>query len=331
MNSTAEQLQCLGDIGIIPFAEKIKETDFYPLISNDTIKTMQVNVGKVCNLTCKHCHVQAGPHRTESMSRATMGQCLEVVANNKIPTLDITGGAPELNSNLSWMISEARQIGCHVIVRTNLTVFESEHCFCKPEFYAEHKVELIASLPYYTEKDTDRQRGPGVFRDSIKGLKILNELGYGQKDGLLIINLVYNPGGAFLPPAQPSIEADYHRELTNKYGVCFNNVYTITNVPVGRFLQFLTNSGNLKGYLSRLAGSFNSSTVGKVMCRDQISVDWDGQLYDCDFNQALGLKCSPGHISEFSLDAFKERKIALGNHCYACTAGQGSSCGGATI
>jgi len=330
-NNSNSQVEYLKNIeGIKPFADRIKEIGFYSLKSNRTISTLQVNVGKVCNLMCKHCHVEAGPHRTESMNRDIMFQCLKMVADNHIPTLDITGGAPELNPNLAWFIEEASQLAGHVIVRTNLTVLRLNEYTNMPEFYADHNVELISSLPYYSAKDTDRQRGEGVFLSSIAVLSRLNELGYGQRDGSLKLNLVYNPGGAFLPPAQDAIEGDFRRVLAKQYGVSFNNLYTITNVPVGRFLTFLYDSGNLHRYMERLTSSFNTSTISRLMCRDQVSVGWNGQLYDCDFNQMLGLNCTPAHISEFSLETFKEREILLGNHCYACTAGAGSSCGGAT-
>lgn len=330
-NNIHSQVGYLNNIeGIKPFSDRIKEIGFNSLKSNPTITTLQVNVGKVCNLMCKHCHVEAGPHRTESMTKDTMSQCLSILMKNPIPILDITGGAPELNPNLSWFIKEAIKVGCHVIVRTNLTVLRQYEYTNMPEFYADNNVELVSSLPYYSEKDTDRQRGEGVFLNSIAVLSRLNELGYGQRDGSLRLNLVFNPGGAFLPPSQDTIEGDFRRILSKQYGISFNNLYTITNVPVGRFLTFLYDSKNLHRYMERLTSSFNSSTISRVMCRDQISVGWDGQLYDCDFNQMLGLNCTPAHISEFSLESFKEREILLGNHCYACTAGAGSSCGGVT-
>ncbi|MEA4924615.1 MAG: arsenosugar biosynthesis radical SAM (seleno)protein ArsS [Syntrophomonadaceae bacterium] len=328
-NDSVAQNQDLNNVpGITPFVDRIKGTSSYPLRNKGTINTLQVNVGKVCNLMCKHCHVEAGPHRTESMSRETMSRCIEIIRENTIPILDITGGAPELNPNLAWFIEEAGQTGCHIMVRTNLTALALPEHENMPEYYAGHNVELSASLPYYTEKDTDRQRGTGVFKSSIAILARLNELGYGCTNGRLKLNLVYNPGGAFLPPSQKALEVDYHRVL-KQYGISFNEVYALTNVPVGRFLVFLNNSGNLQRYMQRLAGSFNDLTVGSLMCRDQISVGWDGQIYDCDFNQMLGLNCTCGHISDFSLEALKEREIVLGNHCYACTAGAGSSCGGA--
>ncbi|MTI79554.1 MAG: radical SAM/Cys-rich domain protein [Firmicutes bacterium] len=314
---------------ITPFVEKIKETNLYPLKSKD-IKIMQTNVGKVCNMYCKHCHVNAGPHRTESMNLETMAQCLRVLADTDITTLDITGGAPELNPHLPWFIEEANKLRRRVMVRTNLTVLSQPEYTHLMELYARHNVELVSSLPYYRDKDTDKQRGQGVFETSIQILRDLNNLGYSQKQSPLKLNLVYNPGGAFLPPAQHSIEADFRKELRDRHGIVFNNLLTITNVPVGRFLTFLHQSGNLPRYMDKLAGAFNPLAADRVMCRDMISVGWEGQLYDCDFNQMLGLNCQPGHIREFDLAALQQRHIELHNHCYACTAGAGSSCGGAT-
>jgi len=329
VDNTYCQLERLEAIrGVKPFEEKIKDSGCYPLKSSTNIKTLQVNVGKICNLSCKHCHVEAGPMRTEIMGRETMSQCLRVLAENNIHYLDITGGAPEFNSNLPWFIEEAVHMGKQVMVRTNLTVLGIEKFSHLAEFYANHKVEIVSSLPYYRERDTDRQRGQGVFKESVKILQRLNSLGYGRKDSPLRLNLVYNPGGAFLPPAQHSIEADFRKELL-AYGIVFNNLFTITNVPVGRFLTFLYESGNLERYMERLAGAFNPSAASRVMCRELISVGWDGRLYDCDFNQMLGLHTTPGHISEFDLSSLLERIIVLHNHCYACTAGAGSSCGGA--
>jgi radical SAM/Cys-rich protein len=332
VNGGASRLECRNGLkDIKPFLEKIEETGFYPLKSNDTVKTLQVNIGKVCNLMCRHCHVEAGPSRTESMSPEIMSRCLRVMADNDIPTLDITGGAPELNPNLAWLVVEAGKLNRQVKVRTNLTVLKTKECSGMPEFYADQRVEIVASLPCYSAKNTDRQRGQGVFLGSIEMLSRLNELGYGREGGHLKLNLVYNPGGAFLPSAQEAIEADFHRILSDRYGICFNNLFTITNSPVGRFLNFLRHSGNLQRYMECLSSNFNPVTVNRVMCRDMVSVGWDGRLYDCDFNQMLGWQCSPGRIDEFTRSAFRERRIILGDHCYACTAGAGSSCGGAVV
>lgn len=329
-NNQELQLAYLGTVAsITPFIERMKEVEFYPLLSCK-IQTLQVNVGKVCNLACKHCHVEAGPHRTESMSRETMNHCLRVLSDTDITTLDITGGAPELNTHLPWFIAEASKLGRRVIVRTNLTVLGQPEYAPLMEFYAQHGVELVSSLPYYRDKDTDRQRGQGVFQTSIQILQHLNSLGYGHTESGLTLNLVYNPGGAFLPPAQHAIEADFRKELLARFGIRFNHLLIITNVPVGRFLTFLHESGNLSRYMERLAGAFNTAAAGRVMCRELVSVGWDGRLYDCDFNQMLGLTCQPGRIEDFDINTLQQRRIVLHNHCYACTAGAGSSCGGAT-
>lgn len=330
--ATVSQLDTLDSVASIkPFAEKLKEIDAYPLKSQTHINTMQMNTGKVCNLSCKHCHVEAGPQRTESMSQDTMAKCLQVMADHQIMNLDITGGAPELNPHHPWLIEEAIKLKRHVITRCNLTVLDNEEYAWLSELYARHKVEVVSSLPYYTQKDADRMRGNGVFQSSIKILKKLNDLGYGQEGSGLALNLVYNPGGAFLPPAQQGIEADYRRHLLNQYGITFNSLFAIGNFPVGRFLTFLQKSGNFQAYMQKLAAAFNPTTVSNVMCRDQISVSWDGHLYDCDFNQMLELRCKSRHISDCSADDLKEREIAVHNHCYACTAGSGSSCGGAVV
>ncbi|MDF9407647.1 MAG: Antilisterial bacteriocin subtilosin biosynthesis protein AlbA [Pelotomaculum sp. PtaB.Bin013] len=333
-SDSEKQLEFLRETpGVTPIVHKFMEAGLFPLRSNG-ISVMQVNMGKVCNLSCKHCHVEAGPERTESMSRKTVSSCLSVLAGTGIPTLDITGGAPELNPNLGWLIEEAVKLGRKVMVRTNLTVLELEEYAQLAELYARNKVEVVASLPYYLGKNTDRQRGDGVFEASIRVLRRMNELGYGREQSGLRINLVYNPGGAFLPPAQHSIETEFRREMTRRYGIVFNKLFTLTNVPIGRFLNFLMQSGNLEDYLVRLAGAFNPAAAELVMCRSQISVGWDGRLYDCDFNQALGLTCTPdvpGYIHNFDLTCLRNRPIMLDNHCYACTAGLGSSCGGAVL
>lgn len=293
-----------------------------------SLGVMQANIGKKCNLACKHCHIEAGPDRTELMSGDVMRACLDAFEKQGFKTLDITGGAPELNPDFQWFVREAAGRSIHVIVRTNLAILSDGAFESLPEFYARNKAELAGSLPYYTERDTDRQRGEGVFAASIAGLRRLNGLGYGS-DPELVLNLVYNPGGAFLPPNQNSLAVEYRKKLSGLYGITFNNLYTIANNPIGRFGDFLERSGNLAGYMNRLVSAFNPAAVENMMCRNQISVDWDGTLYDCDFNLALGLKAGiPSRIQD--LPEMRGRRIAFGNHCYACTAGAGSSCGGAT-
>jgi len=326
-----KQLQYLrAAAGITPFCQKLKEAVLPPLLSNG-ISVMQVNMGKVCNLSCKHCHVEAGPDRTESMSRETAAACLAVLAENDIPALDITGGSPEMNPHLTWLVEEAVKLGRKVMVRTNLAVLDQALYAHLAGFYASHGVELIASLPCYLEENIDRQRGEGVYVSSIRILKYLNKLGYGRERSQLRLSLVYNPGGAFLPPDQQALEADYRRELMRRHKIVFSRLYTITNVPVGRFLKSLNETRSLEDYLAVLAGAFNPTAAGMVMCRKMISVGWDGQLYDCDFNQMLGLPCaaeSAQYIDNFNPDTLNSRRIVTENHCYACTAGAGSSCAG---
>lgn len=318
-----EELKCIPK-----FVTRIENKEFCK--TNESLTTMQINVGKVCNLVCKHCHVDAGPNRTESMTLKTMKACLQVFKEGNFSVLDITGGAPEMNPHFEWLIKEVSSIGCKVIVRSNLVVLREKEYNHLPEFYAKHKVEVVCSLPYYSVKDTNRQRGEGVFEESISMLQELNRLGYGKEQDL-VLNLVYNPGGAFLPPSQEAIEAEYKSKLQKQHGIVFNHLFTITNSPVGRFGLFLKRSNNLEGYMQRLSNSFNASTVENMMCRNQLSVAWDGKLYDCDFNQTLGWTTNePNHISMLKGNPIEKRTICLGNHCYACTAGGGSSCGGAT-
>ena len=321
--SYLDKLDCIPS-----FESKVTNKDFCK--TNKSLTTMQINIGKLFNLSCRHCHVEAGPSRTEIMNLETMKDCLQVFKENNFSILDITGGAPEMNPNFEWLVKEAIKIGAKVIVRSNLVILREEKYKHLLEFYAENKVEVVCSLPYYSAKDADRQRGEGVFNESINILKKLNKLGYG-KDESLVLNLVYNPGGAFLPPPQESLELEYKQKLKKEYEITFNNLFTITNNPVGRFGAFLKRSNNLEGYMERLSNSFNSSTVENMMCRNQLSIAWDGKLYDCDFNQTLGWTVNgKNHISMLKGNPIVKRQISLGNHCYACTAGSGSSCGGST-
>ena len=295
------------------------------------ITVLQLNVGKLCNQTCRHCHVDAAPDRTESMSRETAALCIEALAKSEIPTVDITGGAPELNQNFRWLVEQARRLQRHVMDRCNLSVLLLPAQADLAEFLAAHQVEIVASLPYYKVQQTDAQRGDGVFKKSIEGLQRLNQLGYGRPDSGLVLNLVYNPVGAFLPPKQDAIESQFRKELHKHHGIEFNRLYTITNMPISRFLEFLVESGNYDGYMERLANAFNPAAAAGVMCRYTLSVAWDGTLYDCDFNQMLDLPVdqrAPRHIRDFNPLALNDRSIVTGNHCYGCTAGLGSSCGG---
>ncbi|ACL21877.1 Radical SAM domain protein [Desulfitobacterium hafniense DCB-2] len=309
------------------------ETKFGDQALMDTaerLSVLQINVGKRCNLACKHCHVEAGPNRTEEMSREVMEACLRLLEENPFATVDITGGAPELNPHFRWLVGECAKGCAHVIVRTNLVILLEEGYTDLPEFYRDHRVNVVCSLPHYTAKNTDRMRGEQVFRRSIEAMKRLNEVGYGQEPEL-VLDLVYNPGGAFLPPSQTAMEAEYKEHLLREYGVSFSHLFTITNNPIGRFGAFLERSGNLEDYMYRLYGAFNASTLESMMCRFQVSVGWDGRLYNCDFNQAADLPMADGAtIFDWTGKPMAKQRIRFGKHCYACTAGQGSSCGGAT-
>lgn len=297
-----------------------------------SVETLQVNVGKLCNQACKHCHVDASPRRTEIMSEEVAGQVLGAVRRFRFPVVDITGGAPELNPSFRRLVSESKSLGSRVMVRHNLTVMFEPGQDDLPEFFREHSVEVVSSLPYFLGQQTDAQRGPGVFDKSVEALKRLNAVGYGVGGSGLTLNLVYNPVGAFLPPPQGSIEADFKRELLARHGVTFNSLYTITNMPIRRFLEYLRRSGNEERYMRKLVQAFNPATVGGLMCRTLVSVDWTGRLYDCDFNQMLELGVDaalPQSIADFDPAAFVGRRIMTGAHCFGCTAGAGSSCGGA--
>ncbi|MBI3357490.1 MAG: arsenosugar biosynthesis radical SAM protein ArsS [Nitrospirae bacterium] len=314
----------------LPFDHRLDQAGMFPLRATG-ITIFQINVGKLCNQTCRHCHVDAGPDRTESMSRETAEQCIQALAKTDIPTVDITGGAPELNPQFRWLVEQSRELGRHVMDRCNLSVLLLPAQSDLAEFLASYRVEIIASLPSYSPSQTDAQRGDGVFEKSIEGLRLLNRLGYGQPDSGLALNLVYNPVGAFLPPKQAAIEAQFRKELQGRHGVEFNHLYTITNMPISRFLEFLVESGNYDDYMARLANAFNPVAAAGVMCRYTLSVGWDGRLYDCDFNQMLELAVdhgAPSHIRDFDPAQLHQRQIVTRNHCYGCTAGSGSSCGG---
>ncbi|MGQ9804898.1 MAG: arsenosugar biosynthesis radical SAM (seleno)protein ArsS [Chlorobiales bacterium] len=331
--STEEQLKIIDERLKLPaFDEMYKQTGESELRATG-IEIFQVNVGKLCNQVCRHCHVDAGPDRREIMTRETFEQCLQVLASTNIPKVDITGGAPEMNPYFRWFVAEVKKLKRHVMVRSNLTILLANGFTDLPEFFAEHGIEVISSLPHYTPSVTDKQRGEDVFSRSIEAIKRLNALGYGKEGSALIFNLVYNPVGAFLPPSQASLEKDYKRELFKNHGVVFNHLYTITNMPMSRFLDYLLVSGNYEAYMTKLVSQFNPAAAKNVMCRDTISISWDGYLYDCDFNQMLDLKVgygSPIHIKDFDIEKLNMRRIVTRQHCYGCTAGAGSSCGGAT-
>ncbi|CAN5135157.1 arsenosugar biosynthesis radical SAM protein ArsS [soil metagenome] len=321
-----------GDFALVPFQQKLKESGLFPLKPTG-VEIFQVNVGKMCNQVCKHCHVDAGPDRKEIMTKETMQQCIDVLKNNpQLKVVDLTGGAPEMNPDFRWFVEEIKKLGRHVIVRCNLTIIlASKKYHDLPKFYKLQNIEVVSSLPFYTQDRTDRQRGNGVFEDSIKALQMLNKEGYGKGEDNLILNLVYNPAGAFLPPSQTILEKEYKQALKQQYGIEFNNLYAITNLPISRYLDYLLTSGNYETYMEKLVNAYNPMAASNVMCRNTISVGWDGFLYDCDFNQMLDLKvnCNSRHISEFNVNELNEREIIIGQHCFGCTAGSGSSCGGA--
>lgn len=317
------------------FASKLRESGLFPLRPT-TIEILQINVGKMCNQTCKHCHVDAGPDRKEIMTRKTMIACLESIANGGFTTIDITGGAPEMNPNFRWFIKEIRAIDKHVkiIVRCNLTIIVSNPSYHDmPEFFKEHSIEVVSSLPYFNAKRTDAQRGEGVFDKSIRALKMLNDVGYGIAGSGLVLDLVFNPTGAFLPGAQESLEKEFKKKLKEPYGIEFNKLFAITNLPISRFLDYLLVSGNYDNYMEKLITAYNPVAAAGVMCRNTISVGWDGYLYDCDFNQMLEMKVESAvqHISEWNKETLSNREIQINQHCFGCTAGAGSSCGGATV
>ncbi len=314
------------------FEDKLDQTGLFPLRPT-SIQIFQVNVGYMCNQTCAHCHVDAGPDRKEIMTRATMQQCLDALAQTDIPTVDLTGGAPEMNPDFRWFVEEISKLGRKTMVRCNLTIILANKKYHDlPQFFAKHKVEVVSSLPFYNKSRTDAQRGDGVFEDSIRVLQMLNAVGYGKTDSDLKLDLVYNPSGAFLPGSQSSLETQFKRELKRMYEIDFNSLYCITNMPISRFLDYLIESGNYETYMEKLVSSFNPVAAANVMCRNTISIGWDGYLYDCDFNQMLGLRVNhgtPDHISNWDLNKLLNRDIVLNQHCFGCTAGSGSSCGGA--
>jgi radical SAM/Cys-rich protein len=316
------------------FADKIRSCggDF----SRRAVDVLQVNMGRYCNQACIHCHVESGPTRTEMMSRETVDAVLGFFADSTIPILDITGGAPELNPNFDYLVESAGGLGRHVMDRCNLTVIFEPGKDYLPEFFKRHGVELICSLPCYSEENVDRQRGKGTFDASIRALQRLNDIGYGQADGNLILNLVYNPVGPHLPPPQEKLEQDYKRILAENFGIAFNHLYCLTNMPITRYAIHLRLRGEYDRYLELLANNFNGATLDQVMCRNLISVGWEGLIYDCDFNQMLNLPIrdragKPLHISSLSIEQVRNHAITVGDHCYACTAGAGSSCGGTLV
>ncbi len=306
----------------------------FPAIFRKPLEILQVNLGYLCNLSCVHCHVNAGPKRTEMMSLETLEQLLALAQAANIHTLDLTGGAPEMHPHFQYLVKAARDLGIKVIDRCNLTILEDPRFLGLAEFLAEQQVEVTASLPCYLEENVDKQRGKGVFKDSLSALQRLNRLGYGQMDSRLQLNLVYNPQDAVLPPDQQSLEQAYKQHLQEHYGIVFNQLYAIVNMPIKRFGSMLVSQGRFDGYLNLLRDSFRKDNLAQLMCLNTLSIDYQGYVYDCDFNQMLGMPLgatttSPVHIADLTLQALSGSSIATGAHCYGCTAGQGSSCGGA--
>lgn len=334
--NTKEQLQVLQAVNeyhLIPFQEKLMQSNLYPLTTK-AIDIFQVNVGKMCNQVCKHCHVDAGPDRKEIMTKETMQQCIDILKTHpQFTTVDLTGGAPEMNPNFIWFVKEIKKVNASIkiIVRCNLTIIVANKKYNSlPEFFKQHTIEVVSSLPFYNKDRTDKQRGNGVFEDSIKALKMLNVVGYGVEGTGLVLNLVYNPAGAFLPTNQSSLENDFKQSLYKDFGIVFNNLFAITNLPISRFLDYLLQTGNYENYMTKLVTAYNPIAAANVMCRNTLSIGWDGYLYDCDFNQMLDLKvnCKSKHVSKFDLTDLQQREIIISQHCYGCTAGAGSSCGG---
>jgi radical SAM/Cys-rich protein len=316
------------------FDRKLAEHGLAPLVREE-LTTLQINVGKLCNQACQHCHVDAGPKRTEIMPAHVAERIIELLAASpSIDTVDITGGAPELNANFRRLVEESRRLGRHVIDRCNLTVLFEPGMEGLPEFLTAHQVEITASLPCYTEDNVDKQRGRGAFEKSMRALRLLNERGYGLPNSSLALNLVFNPLGAYLPPPQEKLEAEYKQHLRDEYGVEFHRLLTLTNMPISRFATFLRSGGRYDAYMRLLADRFNAGTVPGLMCRSLLSVGWDGKLYDCDFNQMLEIPAG-GDVSQRTVwdisnfGDWRGRAIATARHCFGCTAGAGSSCQGA--
>lgn len=313
------------------FKDKIAKTGQFPL-KPKKLEILQINVGYMCNQVCEHCHVDAGPDRKEIMTRDTMELCLEVIRNTGAHTLDLTGGAPEMNPDFRWFVEEASKAGIKdFIVRSNLTIILANKKYNDlPEFFKKHNVHVVSSMPHYTKGKTDKQRGDGVFDKSIQALQKLNEVGYGMPDSNLRLDLVYNPSGAFLPSDQSAMERDFKKALKADFGIEFHNLFAITNLPISRFLDYLIASDNYEDYMYALVEAYNPAAVENVMCTNTISVSWDGWLYDCDFNQMLDLKVASKvkHIKDYNEDLLNDRNIMISQHCYGCTAGAGSSCQG---
>ncbi len=326
-----KQVQVLEDIHeVTRFSDTLKTSNVFPLCSTN-IEILQINVGKRCNMACKHCHVEAGPARTEIMPKVIFEKCLEILRNSDIHTIDITGGAPEMNPHLEWFIGEVQKLNGRLIVRSNLLILLEEEYRHFIDIYTDNQVEIVASLPDYRMSKSNKQRGVESFNKSIQVIRTLNKKGYGMAASGLLLNLVHNPVGAYLPGLQNALEFEYKRVLENDYGIKFNTLFCLSNCPIGRYLEFLLSTENFEDYMSLLVQAYNPAAANNVMCRTTLSVGWDGTLYDCDFNQMLELPVNhgvPSHIDQFEMEKLRNREIVINNHCYACTAGAGSSCRG---
>lgn len=332
LSEVDRQLELLKKANLTPFQEKLEQSDLFPLTTMK-LDIFQINVGKMCNQVCKHCHVDAGPDRKEIMTRETMQLCLDAIDKTECSTVDLTGGAPEMNPDFRWFVEQLSAKGKKVIVRCNLTIIVANKKYNDlPEFFKKHNVEVVSSLPYFTSTKTDAQRGDGVFDRSIKALNMLNAVGYGIEETGLILNLVYNPSGAFLPPEQGALQADFKKKLKARFDIDFNELFAITNLPISRYLEYLVASENYEGYMNKLVDAYNPIAAANVMCRNTISIGWDGYIFDCDFNQMLDLKVATKgqHLKDFDLEGLNNRHVIVNQHCYGCTAGAGSSCGGTT-
>lgn len=314
------------------FSENLKNLSL--ILERTGIDTLQVNLGKLCNQSCVYCHVDAGPNRREIMARDTVDRVIDFVKESNIKVVDITGGAPELNPHFKFLVTSLKRLNCNIMVRCNLTIIMEDGKKDLPQFYKKNDVKLVCSLPCYTEENVDKVRGKGVFKKSIEALKLLNRNGYGKEGTNLLLNLVFNPSGVSLPPPQKKLEQEYKQELSNRFGVVFNNLYVLANLPINRYAKYLKKTGKYKYYLQLLRNNFNHDTVENLMCKNQVSVGWDGKLYDCDFNQMLDLYLENGRpfvIGNIALKDLIGLHIKTSDHCYGCTAGNGSSCGGSLV
>ncbi len=325
-----QQLSVLEEVCRQSFIDKLIANGQYP-IKAAGVDVFQMNICRKCNLFCKHCHVEAGPHRTEMMAKPLMASCLAILRENEISTIDITGGAPEINPHLEWFLDNASPLKRRLIVRSNLTLLKGEDYRHFIDVYVRNNVEIVTSLPHYKAEGTDKQRGECAFTTIVEVIKELNARGYGKENSGLVLNLVHNPTGFYLPGSQSALAREYKARLLQDHGIYFNDLFCITNMPVGRYLEHLEKNDNLVDYMSELANAFNAAAAENVMCKNTISVSYDGRLYDCDFNQMLNLPIEDeSHVEAFDIAKLSRRKVVLANHCFGCTAGSGSSCQGST-